>query len=44
MNRFIPRAIDDHIPDFVLYNAGTDCLVDDPLGRNKIIIFFFLIF
>lgn len=25
-------AIRDFNPDFILYNAGTDCLANDPLG------------
>lgn len=26
------RALVDFEPEFVIYNAGTDCLVGDPLG------------
>ena len=28
----IPAEIESFKPDFILYNAGTDCLVGDPLG------------
>ena len=29
----IPNAIDSFKPDFILYNAGTDCMEGDPLGN-----------
>jgi len=32
----IPEAIDAFKPDFILYNAGTDCLAGDPLGHLEI--------
>ena len=32
MKKHIPEAIESFQPDFVLYNAGTDCLINDPLG------------
>ena len=28
----LPRALDEFKPDVVVYNAGTDILVGDPLG------------
>lgn len=28
----IPSTVESFQPDFILYNAGTDCLVGDPLG------------
>jgi len=32
----IPPIVDSFQPDFILYNAGTDCLDGDPLGGNNI--------
>jgi histone deacetylase 11 len=32
----LPLSIQDFNPDFILYNAGTDCLVDDPLGNLNV--------
>ena len=29
----LPRAFQEFKPDFVIYNAGTDCMEGDPLGR-----------
>jgi histone deacetylase 11 len=37
MNSAIPKALDEFKPDFILYNAGTDCMENDPLGSRKII-------
>ena len=28
----MPEAFDAFCPDFVIYNAGTDCMAGDPLG------------
>lgn len=33
-DRVVP-AINEFQPDFILYNAGTDCLKNDPLGSNN---------
>ncbi len=30
------NAFQEFRPDFVIYNAGTDCLVGDPLGNLSI--------
>lgn len=32
LNDHIPSTIETFNPDFILYNAGTDCLEGDPLG------------
>lgn len=32
----IPRAIEKFKPDFIIYNAGTDCMENDPLGQLNI--------
>jgi len=29
----LPKAFDEFKPDFVVYNAGSDCLAGDPLGN-----------
>jgi len=29
----IPDAINKYRPDFIIYNAGTDCMQGDPLGN-----------
>lgn len=29
----LPNAFEKFKPDFVIYNAGTDCMSGDPLGR-----------
>ena len=28
------KAIEDFKPDMIFYNAGSDCLIGDPLGGN----------
>lgn len=33
MKKYIPKAIQDFKPDFIVYNAGTDCMSGDPLGN-----------
>lgn len=32
----LPRAIESFQPDMIIYNAGTDCLLGDPLGDLNI--------
>lgn len=32
----IPSAYNSFQPQLVIYNAGTDCMVGDPLGRLEI--------
>ncbi len=32
----LPKALDQIKPDFVLFNAGTDILIGDPLGAMKV--------
>lgn len=32
----MPRAFAEFKPDFVIYNAGTDCMEGDPLGRLQV--------
>ena len=32
VDRALTKAFDKFQPDFVVYNAGTDCMVGDPLG------------
>lgn len=39
MQNKIPQALDQFKPQFVLYNAGTDCMVGDPLGGLSVIFF-----
>ena len=34
--RALQECIKDHAIDFVIYNAGTDCLVGDPLGNLNV--------
>ena len=29
----IPPVFEEFKPDLVIYNAGTDCMMNDPLGR-----------
>ena len=36
LNEWVPKAIEDHQPNLIIYNAGTDCLDGDPLGRMNI--------
>lgn len=36
LRRNLDDALDEHKPDMVLYNAGTDCLAGDPLGAMNI--------
>jgi histone deacetylase 11 len=33
LERQLPKAFQEFKPDFVIYNAGTDCMDGDPLGR-----------
>jgi histone deacetylase 11 len=28
----LPNVIENFSPDFIIYNAGTDCMKNDPLG------------
>lgn len=30
------KAVEDFNPSFILYNAGTDCMEGDPLGRMNL--------
>ncbi len=36
LREHLPAALDEAKPDFVLYNAGTDCVSGDPLGALNI--------
>lgn len=36
LNRHLTESLDAFQPDFLLYNAGTDCLQGDALGRLNI--------
>jgi histone deacetylase 11 len=36
LQRTLPQSFDDFEPDFVIYNAGTDCMEGDELGRMKL--------
>lgn len=36
LSRRLPNALDDFDPDMVVYNAGTDVLIGDPLGQLDI--------
>ena len=38
LKKVMPEALNTFKPDFVVYNAGTDCLKNDPLGS---FVFFF---
>jgi len=33
LEEMLPRAFEEFKPDFVIYNAGTDCMSGDPLGN-----------
>jgi histone deacetylase 11 len=33
LRKELPQAFEEFKPDFVIYNAGTDCMAGDPLGR-----------
>jgi len=32
VGRSLTKAFETFKPDFVVYNAGTDCMIGDPLG------------
>ena len=34
--RYLDKAFEEFQPDFVIYNAGTDILEGDPLGKLAI--------
>jgi len=36
LNEWLDRAMDEFRPQFIVYNAGTDCLKGDPLGAMSI--------
>lgn len=36
LQKHLPPSLDRHRPEFLLYNAGTDCLTGDPLGQLAI--------
>ena len=36
INASMKKCFDTFKPDFVIYNAGTDCMCGDPLGRLNI--------
>lgn len=36
METHIPKAIADFKPNFIVYNAGTDCMKGDPLGNLNV--------
>lgn len=36
LNEWMDKAINQYKPQFILYNAGTDCLEHDPLGAMSI--------
>lgn len=36
IDRSLTKAFAEFKPEFVIYNAGTDCMVGDPLGALKI--------
>ena len=36
LRRKLPESFDDFEPDFVIYNAGTDCMEGDRLGRMEL--------
>ena len=36
LNQWMDKAINQFKPEFIVYNAGTDCLVNDPLGAMSI--------
>ena len=36
MERIIPKYIQLYKPDFIIYQAGVDCMVKDPLGNLKL--------
>lgn len=40
MEKNIPKALDSFKPEFVVYNAGTDCMIGDPLGGLSVILNF----
>ena len=33
---YLPEALDEFTPDMIVYNAGTDILVGDALGRLNV--------
>lgn len=41
VNTVINEAIASFLPDFIIYNAGTDCMCNDPLGSKFTIQFIF---
>ena len=36
LKRFIPYVYDTFKPELIIYNAGTDCMQNDPLGNLNI--------
>jgi len=40
MESNIPECISTFNPEFVVYNAGTDCMIGDMLGRMNVMIYF----
>ena len=36
LNQYMQQAMDEFNPQFIIYNAGTDCLIGDPLGAMNI--------
>ena len=32
IERSLNNSLDTFVPDFIIYNAGTDCIQGDPLG------------
>ena len=36
LGKELPKAVRDFQPEMIIYNAGTDCLVGDPLGNLDI--------
>lgn len=38
IKRSINNSLKDFIPEFIIYNAGTDCIQGDPLGSKIILV------
>merc|ERR1712176_355479 len=36
LNKYLTQAMNEFHPQFIIYNAGTDCLIGDPLGAMNI--------
>lgn len=36
LKHWLPKALDEHLPDVVIYNSGTDIYIKDPIGGLEV--------